>query len=212
MSDTSTPGGTAAPQEEERTIDPADTDRMADRPDDRGKLIEAIITPGRTFATQQWCIANVASQPAGFHVDVGRIAGIVHSVERKPGKGDYPPYVEARGHFQATSLLSGEINTAPVLILPKASGNLLESAFQGDRPAQRVILDLAIGVRATGKSIPYTWTVRTFDRDLSEEQRVVAAIAARAEARAQHAQAAIEAPKANGPAMGETAEKTATNL
>src|SRR5262249_20161045 len=148
------------------------TNGQADEPmlvsDDQGRLIENFIS-GRTYATQAWCLANVASASPGTHVIVGTLAGVAVSCERLAGKGDYPAYIKLKGNFMAKSALTGEVTQAPWAILPgKAAGDMAEVAFTGDEDhpaAHRLMLDLEIGVQATGKAPPYRWTVRSHDID-----------------------------------------------
>jgi len=180
-------------QYESRTIEP---DEMAagfhqgdTAPIDmEGQLIETFISP-RDFAEIEWLHQNVSSQPAGYHVTLGRIAGYATNGEEresglrlKPGEKAPPPSFWVKGQFEGTNLASGEVKTAPWLILPRSAGELLKGAFQSG--AERVLLDLEIGAQATGKAIPYRWTVRAFGTASGEAQKVVAMIRARQEARA----------------------------
>jgi len=180
-------------QYESRTIEP---DEMAagfhqgdTAPIDmQGQLIDTFLSP-RDFAPLDWLLQNVASKPAGYHVTLGRIAGYATNGEEresglrlKPGEKAPPPSFWVKGAFESTALATGEVKTAPWLILPRSAGELLKGAFEAG--AERVLLDLEIGAQATGKTIPYRWTVRAYGTASGEAQKVVAMIRQRQEARA----------------------------
>jgi hypothetical protein len=178
------PGGDPGDRFTDQTITPEEMAPV----DTVGQLIETFISP-RDFASLEWCHANVSSQPAGYHVVVGRIAGYATNGEEresglrlKPGEKAPPPSFWARGQFEAVALATGEVKTAPWLILPRSAGELLKQAFAGG--TNHVLLDLEIGLQATGKAIPYRWTVRAYGGASGEAQRIVAGIRARQEARA----------------------------
>jgi hypothetical protein len=185
-------------QSETRTINPDEVMDADTAPIDmQGQIIETFLSP-RDFGALDWLLQNVASQPAGFHVVLGRIAGYAVTGEEresglkvKAGEKAPPPSFWVRGQFEGVALATGEVKTAPWLILPRSAGELLKGAFQAG--AERVLLDLEIGAQATGRSIPYRWTVRAFGTTSGEAQKVVAMIRARQEARA----------KAQGPALVE---------
>ena len=169
------------------TMEPDDVANAAPI-DTIGTLIDTFIS-ARDFATMEWCMANVAAQPAGYHVTVGRVAGYATNGEEREsglkvraGEKAPPPSFWVKGQFEATVLATGEVKTAPWLILPRSAGELLKGAFQ--QGAERVLLDLEIGCQATGKAIPYRWTVRAYGAASGEAQRIVAMIRARQEARA----------------------------
>ena len=194
----------AAATDETRTTTNVDPDEMAGAGpiDMQGQLIETFISP-RDFATLDWCMANVAGQPAGYHVTVGRIAGYATDGEEREsglkvraGEKAPPPSYWVKGQFEATNLATGEIKTAPWLILPRSAGELLKQAFQAG--AERALLDLEIGCQATGKAIPYRWTVRAYGTASGEAQRIVAMIRQRQLARAN---AREPARIANQPAL-----------
>ena len=183
-----------------QTIEPADMEGLAGDPGmDEGLRIETFISP-RTFVTQEWCLQNVASKPRGTHVAIGRIAGYAVASERrdsampvKPGDKPMPASVWIKGEFEAVVIETGELKSARWLILPRAAGELVEQAFQDG--AQRAYLDLELGVQATGRSIPYAYTVTAFGQRDSEARRMVRAIRARQEQRALKAQGGPSQPR-----------------
>jgi hypothetical protein len=177
--------------------------------DDRGQLIETFLSP-RDFASLEQCQALIAGKPAGYHVVVGRIAGYATGADLresglkvKAGEKAPPPSFWAKGQFESVALATGEIKTAPWLILPRSAAELVGQAFISG--AERILLDLEIGLQSTGKAIPYRWTVRAYGTASGEAQRLVAAIRSRQEARAQaqekariehHPELPIDMPKA----------------
>jgi hypothetical protein len=170
------------------TVEPEDMERPDARVDDRGQLIETFLSP-RDFATLEQCQALIAGKPAGYHVVVGRIAGYATGVDLresglkvKAGEKVPPPMFWAKGQFESVALATGEIKTAPWLILPRSAAELVGQAFVSG--AERILLDLEIGLQSTGKAIPYRWTVRAYGTASGEAQRLVAAIRSRQEARA----------------------------
>jgi hypothetical protein len=187
----------------ERAIDAPEMENLAADPgmtDDQGLRIETFISP-RTFVTQEWCLKNVASQDRGYHVAIGTIAGYATASERrdsampvKPGDKPMPPSVWIKGEFEATVHETGEVKSARWLILPRAAGDLIEQAFESG--AERAYLDLELGVQATGRSIPYAYTVTAYGSRDSEGRRVVRAIRAK---QAQRALARQESLRLAGP-------------
>lgn len=183
---------TGAPLDDETnqqtTFNPADIGADPGMDDTTGTRIETFISP-RTFVSQEWCLQNIASKPRGHHVTIGRIAGYAVASERrdsampvKPGDKPMPASVWIKGEFEAVVLTTGELKSARWLILPRAAGELVEQAFQDG--AERAFLDLELGVEATGRSIPYAYTVTTYGGRDNEARRMVKAIRARQEARA----------------------------
>jgi hypothetical protein len=174
----------------ERAIDAPEMESLGGDPGmtDDGLRIETFISP-RTFVTQEWCLKNVASKDRGFHVAIGTIAGYATASERresampvKPGDKPFPASVWIKGEFEATVHETGEVKSARWLILPRAAGELVEQAFESG--AERAYLDLELGVQATGRSIPYAYTVTAFGSRDSEARRIVRAIRAKQTARA----------------------------
>lgn len=190
-------------QGETTRTDPQDmpeAERLADLPNDNiGRRIDALISP-RSFVAMEEAQSLVAGKPRGWHKAIGRIIGYAHRGERrdskapvKPGQDPLPPSFFIQGTFECTSLMDGTVRTAPWLILPRASGDMLESAFKGG--ADRVLLDIELGIEATGRAIPYTYTVTAYGTRETPDQKALALLRARQEQRQrQREQARIAAP------------------
>lgn len=198
-SNNGTTGAATTEDRDVRVIEPADVEQLGlEAGDGIGRRIETFISP-RSFVTQEWCLQHVAAQPRGYHVPIGRIAGVATTCERvesrapvKPGDKPMPASVWIRGEFECAVLDTGEIKTASVLILPRAAGDLIEQAFA--LGGERILLDLELGVEATGRTIPYTYTVTAYGSRESESQRMVRAIRARQDARQRQRQLAAPKP------------------
>lgn len=191
-------------QAETTRIDPADmpeAERLADIPNDSiGRRIDALISP-RSFVSMEEAQAMVAGKPRGWNMPIGRIIGYAKRGERrdskapvKPGADPLPPSYFINGTFECTSLMDGTIRTAPWLILPRAAGDMMETAFNSGG-AERVLLDIELGIEATGRAIPYTYTVTAYGTRETADQKALSALRARQEARqAQRQQAQLNAP------------------
>lgn len=201
INDTTNPSGADREQSETTTIAPDQVEGMDYQPDDVGTRIETFISP-RTFIDKDAILPLIAGKPRGFGVQLGRIAGYATSCERRENtaglKGQdgkpVPPSVWIKGEFEATILATGELRSARFLILPRAAGELIEEAFSAG--AQRAFMDIELGLEATGRTIPYAYTVTAYGGRDSESRRAVRAIRARQEqralARSQTRQRAIE--------------------
>jgi hypothetical protein len=206
MTDTKQTDKPADDSYEAYTVEADDMAAAGPTVDNKGQLIETFLS-GRDFATEQWALQHVAPQEPGYHITVGRIAGVATGGEWRestyqPRSGEkLKPSYAAKGQFESTVLATGEIKTAPWCYLPRNAAELLAQAF--DKGAEQVLLDLEIGLQATGKRPPYRWTVRTYNTRKTEMQRHLELIRARQEARAQ---ARIAAPTEAPMAMPEPAK------
>lgn len=122
--------------------------------------------PGRD---PQWAIANVAARPRGFQMLLGHLFGYATGFERQTnevkGAGGVKTLesVLLKGNFEATVVdpETGEITeiiNAGNAYLPLAYAEPIGAAFVAG--AARIILDLSLGLEATGKMIPYEWVVK----------------------------------------------------
>lgn len=163
---------------------------------DRGQLIETFIS-SRTFMAQEDAMRLVIDKPAGWQTPVGTIAGFATGCERRevqaaPGQQQYPASVWIRGQFQAVVGATGEVKSAPNLILPRAAGDMIEAAFAAG--ATGVMLDIEMTLqKARAGRYPYQWGVRVFGSRQSEADRAVAAVRQRQEARQQQRRLAAPA-------------------
>lgn len=203
MSDNNSNGQTPGAEQAETTrVDPADmpeAEKLADIPSDNiGRRIDALISP-RSFVAMEQAQQLIAGKPRGWNMPIGRIIGFATRGERrdskapvKPGEAPLPPSFFIQGTFECTSLLDGTIRTAPWLILPRAAGDMLEAGFQGG--ADRVLLDIELGLEATGRAIPYTYTVTAYGTRETPDQKALSLLRER---QARRAQARLAAPDPN---------------
>lgn len=176
---------------EVRTIEPDQVEDILPGPiegagDERGTRIENFLSM-RTFVEQEEAL-RIGLQPKGSHVTIGLLAGYVTGFERresnlplKVGEKAPPPSIWLKGEFRATVLKTGEIKEARWCILPRAAGELVEEALT-EGGVTRALLDLEIGVQATGRTIPYAYTVVAYGRS-HDAKKALDAIEARQEAR-----------------------------
>ncbi len=130
-----------------------------------GKEVTSVLTMKR-FASPDWIMQNCVVKGAGTKVQVARIIGKAMQAERKQNtyQDKTLESIVLRGVFEGENLLTGEIISASEIYLPRAYAQQVAVMFM-DETVKRVELDLDIGVRATGKTIPYEWTCTTFTDD-----------------------------------------------
>lgn len=187
----------------EETFDPSDAE---------GMRLENYVSP-RTFVDVKDIVPLLAAVPVGQPVGIGHIAGFVTSYERresslpvKPGEKVPPASIWLRGVFDATSYQTGEITRATWAILPRVMGELIAEAM--DNNEGEAVLDIELGVAATGKTIPYRYTVTTYRA--TRQQAALAAIRTRHMRRVKERRAAevIEAEKAASRLVAPAPRKT----
>lgn len=128
----------------------------------------------RQIATQEWIFANIVPKGKGHRENVGAVRGWATGYFMK--KGTLPDGREKEscaltGTFSLESLITGEVQEGHTIYLPdnvslRVKGNL---DMLGEDEAKRVVLDLDIGVRNTGKGIPYEWVAVSYIRDKGTE-------------------------------------------
>lgn len=135
-------------------------------PETEGTRLENFISP-RTFVAMAEILPMLAGLPIGQSVPLGHIGGMVRGYEKresqlplKSGDKAPPPSIWLRGEFEATSYQTGEITRSVWAILPRVMGELVAEAL--DNHEGEAILDIELGVAATGRAIPYTYTVTTY--------------------------------------------------
>lgn len=131
--------------------------------------VEDFISMGQLVESVQWINQHVVSKGAGFEMPIAKLYGWANVTSRQlnsvPGKPEGVESIKLSGEFEATSLITGEVVQAPHAYLPKKWAQLVEVAVKeldlANDPSAKVKMLLTVGVRATGKTIPYSWTVRT---------------------------------------------------
>lgn len=110
-----------------------------------------------------WINKNVVANGRGSHVIVGRVYGLATKAEPRTvdWQGKVIQSVALHGAFQAESRLTGEVRSVNLLFLPMAFASQVEAALRMEG-SPSVEMDVDIGLEATGKPIPYEWTVTSY--------------------------------------------------
>lgn len=131
--------------------------------------IEDFISMGQLVESPDWIMKNVCSHGRGYELPLAQLIGWANKTSRQtnmvPGKSDGIESIKLTGEFESISQITGQVTQAPHAFLPRKWAQLAESAvlaldLEAD-PSARVKMILTVGVRATGKAIPYSWTVST---------------------------------------------------
>lgn len=127
--------------------------------------VQDFISMGMFVPSIDWIHKHVCSQGAGFQRELARLVGIAWGTSRNKTMhgGQELESIRLDGKFQAEGFVTGELMAAPTAYLPPKWAKQVESILLDAKAAgstdTKVEMDLTIGVRATGKAIPYTWTV-----------------------------------------------------
>lgn len=160
----------------------------ADAMQDVGLKVQTFIAPkdflpGRDPA---WAIQKIAPLPRGQLVELGTLGGVVIGTERKTFKdpdGSTSESVWLKGDFVATAVNpeTGEVTTMTSgnAIIPTSMAVKIENAFR--QGAEKIMLDLEIGIEATGRMIPYAYRVTFYPDEAA--QRAINLIVERQQAR-----------------------------
>lgn len=112
-----------------------------------------------------WIMKNVVGKGSGHHELVGRVYGMVYEAEKRTtrwkDKGEEKDIasIALSGDLQAQAK-DGRTTTFDILFLPMAFATRIERALRNG--AHQVEIDVDIGIEATGKVIPYEWTVTSY--------------------------------------------------
>ena len=131
--------------------------------------IEDFISMGQLVESPDWILKNVCALGKGTQKPLAQLYGWCNHTSRQlnsvPGNPQPVESIKLSGEFEATSLIDGTVTQAPHAFLPKKWAQLVETAVAAldleHDPSARVKMILTVGVRATGKGIPYAWTVST---------------------------------------------------
>jgi hypothetical protein len=130
--------------------------------------VEDFIAMGLLVPNVDWIMREVCSKGAGYQVKIALLRGYATKATRqnntKPGQTPMPDSVKLEGAFEAVSEITGEVISSNAAYLPKKWAYKAFDAVQqlpSDDPQAKVKMVLTLGVKATGKAIPYTWTVNT---------------------------------------------------
>ena len=124
---------------------------------------EDFISMANCVPSPDWINQNVVAKGQGFKLPLARLVGSARLSRRKTNevKGQQLESVALEGSFMLTSFVTGEVTRAPVAYLPKMWARQVEALLEDikDDPNTKVRMDLTLGIQATGKTIPYRWTV-----------------------------------------------------
>lgn len=109
-----------------------------------------------------WIMQNVVAKGKGTKVTVGRVIGIAHSVRRHVNdiNGRQVESIALGGIFEGETS-EGEVLAASTVYFPMAYAEMVAAALDQDG-VKVVQVDADIGLEATGKTIPYEWTVTSY--------------------------------------------------
>lgn len=166
--------------------------------------IENFISMQSLVPSVEWIKANVVLKGKGYEQKLAKLIGWCNKTSRNINTINNNPVqsVKLIGSFEAYSLIEESIAfKAPEVFLPMKWAELVEKAVaefethpetgEPIDPSAKVQMSLTLGVRATGKSIDYAWTVSTAledtrpDRDL-ERLRAIAGVGPKPIQRLEH--------------------------
>lgn len=127
-----------------------------------GRRIATAFAMKSFLPDQDWIMKNVVAKGRGTHELVGRIFGTATRAIRKTNdwQGKQLESIALEGTFEAEFKLTGEVRAVSVTFLPRAFALQVEVALASG--AEAAHLDVDIGLEATGKTIPYEWTVTSY--------------------------------------------------
>jgi hypothetical protein len=125
-----------------------------------GRLARTVITT-KDFLADALPADLIAGVAKGTVVTLGTIAGEIYSAEKRQGEyqGKTLESIWLNGVFQAVVGSTGEVFTAGQAILPKSYGVQVLNAFK-DLGVTAITLACTVGLRPSGRPIPYEWVVR----------------------------------------------------
>jgi hypothetical protein len=125
----------------------------------------------KMFADVDWIRKNVVAKDAGYRINVARVFGIAIKSEEKFNMHGQEKLrsIVLTGQFEGESLVTGEVMSATQVYLPMAYAEKVHAEFERDSTVTMIQVDLDVGIRCTGKTIPYEWTARTYIEDKGME-------------------------------------------
>jgi hypothetical protein len=127
-------------------------------------LTMPLLLPVARAEAIDWIMRNVVGRGRGTHVKVGRIYGIAVRATTKETEhqGKKLASIMLTGTFGMESALSGHTYEHADLYLPNGYARQIEAALA--LGAEKVEFDVDVGIEATGRTIPYAWTVIAYLR------------------------------------------------
>jgi hypothetical protein len=128
--------------------------------DAHGRLARTVITT-KDFLAGAEAFDLIQGLGRGQIANLGTLAGEIYSVEKKKTdwQGKELESYWLNGTFQAVVASTGEVFNAGQVILPKAYGLQVHNAFK-DLGVTMVTVACTVGLRTSGRTIPYEWVVR----------------------------------------------------
>jgi hypothetical protein len=126
---------------------------------DQSLVMPALLPVPRSQAVD-WIMRNVVAHGAGTHICVGRVVGRALRAEWRETEwqGKTLRSVLLTGEFRMQSTVTDLVRQHADLWLPTGYAKQIEAALALD-PDSRPMFDVDIGLEATGRTIPYAWTV-----------------------------------------------------
>lgn len=123
----------------------------------------------KQFADPDWINRNVVAKGKGTHVAVGRIYGIAREFRKNVNdvNGRQVESIAVSGSFEGVRFADGEILNGATVYFPMAYAERIAAALSM-KGGGMVQVDCDVGVEATGKAIPYEWTITNFVEDKAE--------------------------------------------
>ena len=137
---------------------------------DQALVMPALLPVARADAVD-WIMRNVVAHGRGTHIVVGRVVGAAFRAEWRETEwqGKQLRSVLLTGEFRMVSTVTNLVRENSELWLPTGYAKALAAklALYPDAIAE---FDVDIGIEATGRTIPYAWTVVSHLRQRSSER------------------------------------------
>ncbi len=136
---------------------------------DQALVMPALLPVPRADAVD-WIMRNVVAQGRGTHVNVGRVVGQAIRAEWKETEwqGKTLRSVLLTGEFRMQSTLTELVRENAELWLPVGYAKAI-AAKLALYPDAAAMFDVDVGIEATGRTIPYAWTVVSHLRQRSSD-------------------------------------------
>lgn len=122
-------------------------------------LVMSTLLPVPRIQAVDWIMRNIVAHGAGTHICVGRAAGKAIRAEFRENEwqGKQLRSVLLTGMFRMESATTGQVFENAEIYLPNAYAKQVYVALE--MAGTLITFDVDIGIEATGRTIPYRWTV-----------------------------------------------------
>lgn len=127
--------------------------------------VQSAITMHSFEPEHLWAAKITTGQPRGFYVSLGRLRGTVTATEDYQAMfgGKILSGIGLKGQFWGLAILrDNAVLQAGTLFLSNVFSSQIKAALatvQRHDPAGAIRIDVDVGVEATGKTVPYAWTI-----------------------------------------------------